>query len=91
MCWCGGALLVTLSVIYLVFKAHLTSIATSAFYNDTPYHLDLVEGGGLRWPGHLMQHSISLLGQIAHTQSGGVLGHCPVEKQMVVPLSANQI
>jgi hypothetical protein len=29
-----------------------------------------------------MQQSITvLLGQIALTQSGGVLGHCPVEKQ----------
>jgi hypothetical protein len=42
-------------------------------------------------PGHLMQHSITLLlGQIALIQPGGVLGHCPVEKQMIVPLSANQ-
>ena len=32
-----------------------------------------------------------LLGQIALTQPGGVLGHCPVEKQMIVPLSANQM
>ena len=33
-----------------------------------------------------MQHSITLLlGQIALTQPGGVLGHCPVEKQMIVP------
>ena len=39
-----------------------------------------------------MQHSITLcLDQIALTQPGGVLGHCPVEKQMIVPLSANQI
>ena len=39
-----------------------------------------------------MQHSITLiLGQIAFTQPGGVLGHCPVEKQMIVPLSANQM
>ena len=39
-----------------------------------------------------MQHSITLLlGQIALTQPGGVLGHCPVEKkQMIVPLSANR-
>ena len=35
-----------------------------------------------------MQHSIILiLGQIALTQPGGVLGHCPVEKQMIVPLT----
>jgi hypothetical protein len=32
-----------------------------------------------------------LLGQIALKQSGGVLGHCPVEKQMIVPISANQM
>ena len=39
-----------------------------------------------------MQHSITLLlGQIVLTQPGGVLGHCPVEKQMIVPLSANQM
>ena len=39
-----------------------------------------------------MQHSINLLlGQIALTQPGDVLGHCPVEKQMIVPLSANQM
>jgi hypothetical protein len=34
-----------------------------------------------------MQHSISLhLGQIALILPGGVLGHCPVEKQMIVAL-----
>ena len=33
----------------------------------------------------------SPLGQIALTQLGGVLVHCPVEKQMIVPLSANQM
>ena len=39
-----------------------------------------------------MQHSINLLlGQIALTQPGGVLGHCPVEKQVTVPLSENQM
>ena len=43
-------------------------------------------------PGHLMQHSITLLlGQVALTQPGGVLGRCPVEKQMIVPLYANQM
>jgi hypothetical protein len=46
-------------------------------------HLNWVEVGRLWRPGHLMQHSITLLlGQIALTQHGGVLGHCPVEKQM---------
>ena len=39
-----------------------------------------------------MQRSITLLlGQIVLTQPGGVLGHCPVEKQMIVPLSENQM
>jgi hypothetical protein len=36
---CGGALLVTLSVIYLEFKAHLTSMATTSFCSDTTSHL----------------------------------------------------
>ena len=39
-----------------------------------------------------MQHFITLLlGQIALTQPGGVVGHCPVGKQMIVPLSPNQM
>ena len=38
-----------------------------------------------------MQHSITLLGLIALTQPGSALGHCPVEKQMIVPLSPNQM
>ena len=38
-----------------------------------------------------MQHSITLLSQIALTQPDGVLGHCPDEKQMKVPLSPNQM
>ena len=39
-----------------------------------------------------MQNSITLLlGQVALTQPGGVLGHCPVEKQMIVPRSPNQM
>ena len=39
-----------------------------------------------------MQDSITLLlGQIALTQPGGVLGYGPVEKQMIVPLSENQM
>ena len=37
--WCWGALMVTLSVIYLEFKAHLNSMATTAFCSDTPSHL----------------------------------------------------
>jgi hypothetical protein len=51
-----------------------------------PNHLNMVEVGGLWRPGHRMQHSITLLlGQIALTRPGGVLGHCSVEKQMIVP------
>ena len=28
---------------------------------------------------------------VALTQPGGVFGHCPVEKQMIVPLSTKQM
>ena len=57
-----------------------------------PNHLNLVEVGGLWRPGYQMQHSITLpLVKIALTQPGGVLGHCPLDKQMIVQLSANQI
>ena len=56
-----------------------------------PNHLNLVEFGWLWRPGHLMQHAITLLGKIALTQPGGVLGHCPVEKHMIDPLSVNQV
>ena len=54
--------------------------------------LNWVEVEGLWRPGHLIQHSITLLlGQTDLTQPGGVLGHCPVEKQMIVGLSPNQM
>ena len=57
-----------------------------------PKHLKLVEVGGLRKPGHLMQHSITLLlGQKVLTHPGGVLGNFPVEKQLIVPLNPNQL
>ena len=57
-----------------------------------PNHLNLVEVGGLWRPGHLMQLSTTLLlDQIALKHPGGVLGYCPVEKQMIVPLSPNQM
>ena len=57
-----------------------------------PNHLNLVEFCGLWRPGHLIQHFIPLFpGQLALTQPGGVLGHCPVENQMIVPRSANQM
>ena len=45
-----------------------------------------------RRPDHLMLHSITLLlYQISLIQPGDLLCHCPVEKQMIVPLSANQM
>ena len=57
-----------------------------------PNHHNWVEVRGLWSPGHLMQHTITLLlGQIALTQPGGMLGHCPVGKKMTVQLSANQM
>ena len=57
-----------------------------------PTHLNLVEVRGPWRPGHWMQHSITLhLGKIALTQPGGVLGHCPDEKQIIVPLSAKAV
>ena len=57
-----------------------------------PNHINWVEVGLLWRPGHLMQHSITLLlGQIALTQPRGVLGQCPVERQVIVPLSSNQM
>uniref|UniRef100_A0A673W8P0 Uncharacterized protein n=1 Tax=Salmo trutta TaxID=8032 RepID=A0A673W8P0_SALTR len=49
-------------------------------------HLNWVELRGLWRPGHMMQHSITLLlGQIALTQPGGVLGHCLVDKTNYSP------
>ena len=56
-----------------------------------PNHLNWVEVEGLWWPGQQMQHSITLLCYLTLTQLGGVLGHCPVEKQIIVPLCANQM
>ena len=45
-------------------------------------HLNWIEVGGLWKPGHLMKYSITLLlGQMALSQSGGVLGHCPVDNK----------
>ena len=40
VCWCGGggALLVSLLVIYSEFKAHFTSMATTAFCSAMPSH-----------------------------------------------------
>ena len=57
-----------------------------------PTHLNFVDVRWLCRPGHLMQRSITLLlGQIAHTAYRCVLGRCPVEKQVIVPLIANQM
>jgi hypothetical protein len=54
--------------------------------------LNWVEVGWLWRPGHLMQHSITLLlDQIALTQPGGVLGQCPVEKRMVAQTRWNGV
>ena len=35
--------------------------------------------------------SLSFLVKIALTQPGCVLGHCPVEKQIIVPLNPNHM
>jgi hypothetical protein len=35
----GGSVMVLVSVIYLEFKAHLSSIATTALCSETPSHL----------------------------------------------------
>ena len=60
-----------------------------------PTHPKPSQLGEVRWlwkPGHLMQHSIALLGQIALTEAWRcILGRCPVEKQMIVPLSTYQM
>ena len=59
-----------------------------------PNHLNWVEVRWLWRPSHLMHHSITLLlgKKKKHLHSLEVcLGHCPVEKQMIVPLSANQM
>jgi hypothetical protein len=51
-----------------------------------PNHLNWGEVGWLWRPGHLMQHSITLL-----LVKYSVLGHSYVEKQIIVPLSTNQM
>jgi hypothetical protein len=46
----------------------------------------------LRRPGHLIQHSITLLlGRISHTAWRYARDRCPVEKQIIFLLSANQM
>ena len=57
-----------------------------------PTHPKPIEFRWLWRLGHLMQHSITfLLCQNVLKQPGGGLGHCPVEIQMIVPISANQM
>ena len=72
---CDGALLVTLSVIYLEFKSHLTSMATTTFCSDTPSHLVCAW-----WDYHLLfnrtmaQHTSRLCkGYLTKKESDGVL------------------
>ena len=73
--WCWGILPVPLSVIYLAFKAHLTSMATTAFCSDTPSHLvcakwDYHFSTG-QWPN---QHTSRLCkGYLTKKESDGVL------------------
>ena len=72
--WCGVAFLLTLSVIYLEFKAHLTSMATTAFCSDTPSHLIWA-----LWDYHLFfkltmtQHTSRLCNDYFTKESDGVL------------------
>jgi hypothetical protein len=65
--WCGGALLVTLLVIYLEFEAHLTSMATTAFCSNKPSHL-----GCTSWDDHLFS-----TGQWPNTPPGCVRAILP--------------
>jgi hypothetical protein len=71
----GGVMVLTLSVIYLEFKAHLTSMVTTAFWSDSPSHLVYAE-----WEYHLLinktmiQHTARLCkGYLTKKQSDGVL------------------
>jgi hypothetical protein len=73
--WCDGALLVTRSVIYLEFKAHLTSMVTTASCSDTQSHLVCTY-----WDYHLFfnrtmtQHTSRLCkGYLTKKESDGVL------------------
>jgi hypothetical protein len=69
--WCGGAFLGTLSVIYLEFKAHLTSMATTAFCSDMPSHL---VWGYLFFNRTMTQHSSRLCkGYLTKKESDEVL------------------
>jgi hypothetical protein len=70
---CVCALPVTLSVIYLDFKAHLTSMSTTAFCRDTPSHLLLV-GLSFYFNRTMTQHTSRLSkGYLTKKESDGVL------------------
>jgi hypothetical protein len=73
--WFGGALLVTLLVIYFKFKAHITSMTTTALCSNTPSHLVCSQ-----WDYHLFynrtmtQHTSRLCkGYFTKKESDGVL------------------
>ena len=71
---CDGALLVTLLVIYLEFKAHLTSMAATAFCSDMQSHLVCAS-----WDYHLFfnrtmtQHTSELCKEYLIKKASGVL------------------
>ena len=81
---------------YSLIQLHLESFSNSLEGVPTYAEHLLAAFPSLHAPTHPQPISIwlrsgVLLGQIALTQLGGVLGHCPVAKQMIVPLSANQM
>ena len=65
----------TLSVIYLEFKAHLTSMATTGFCSDTPSHLVCAESDyHLFFNRTMTQHTSRLCkGYLTKKESDGVL------------------
>ena len=86
----GGALPVTLSVVYLEFKAHLTSMFTTAFYNEMLSHLVCAQ-----WDYHLffnrtMTQHTSWLCKVYFTkkESDGVLHQmtCPPQSADLNPI-----
>ena len=56
-----------------------------------PNHLNWVEVRGLWRPSNAALHHSPSWSNSPYTVWRCVLGHCPVEKQMIVPLSANQM
>ena len=57
----------TLLVSYVKFKAHFTSMATSAFCSDMPPHRDCTQ-----WDGHLFFNK-TVNDYLTKKESGGVL------------------